>query len=62
MSKKLNIKDLKKEILKDAAKQISKDGCEIKCPKCNTKFTAHGGENTCPECGSSIDFSINIKP
>ena len=29
MSKKLNIKDLKKEILKDAAKQISKDGCEL---------------------------------
>lgn len=61
MPKQLNIKDLKKEILKDVAKQVSKDGYEIECPKCNTKFIAHGGENICPNCGSSIDFSVNIK-
>lgn len=61
MSKKFDFKKLEKQILKEVAKQISKDGFEIECPGCKTNFLAHGGANTCPKCGSNIDFSVDIK-
>jgi Zn finger protein HypA/HybF involved in hydrogenase expression len=54
-----NPAELEKKIRKEATNQLKKKTFNVSCPKCSTNVSAIVGKNTCPNCGSEIDFKLN---
>ncbi len=67
MAKKYNIssksdmkrfqKDLTKNIMDAAAKQVNQARLNLVCPKCSAKFVGRVGPNTCPGCSTKITIN-----
>lgn len=52
--------DLKKSVIDNAKKQLQEREFDVTCPHCNVEIKLVPGHRTCPQCGESIDFKLDI--
>ncbi|MBR6029177.1 MAG: hypothetical protein IKP40_08795 [Clostridia bacterium] len=51
-------KELEKAAVKEAEKQIRRNGIEVECPNCHAKVTVKP-DDPCPSCGTLIRFDVH---
>lgn len=48
------------DIINSALKDLAAESYEIECPNCHEQVEVKDGANKCPNCGTTLNVTINI--
>lgn len=58
---KIDDKQLKDAVAREAKNAILKQGVQIKCKKCGAEFSMHIESGPCPHCGAPYDLAFKLQ-